>query len=565
MGVHMDGLDDTARSMLTGGRPEAFGELVGHDWRRFRGRPWVRLGVTAALIARDPGDPESVEALASCRRSFERTGDTVGCAYVAYVAGNRALGRGDYLAAGEEWAKACDLAGVEAPVGCHALANLSLVAFHAGDLGLAARTAEQSLAVARLGLDRRGEAVALLYGALANLALGNFAMCMQQADAADRVLVELPDTLDRFEWPLAPLARSMAHWWRGEPTAALGEANCAVDRAVEVEAKWYESMALATLAEISAPTDPIGALGIGRRALTLAREVGDPWWESAALRAVGVATSHAGQHLGAERLLSEAVQLSPGPFERARCSVVLGEALARAHKQTDAIEVLTDATEVLRAAGAKYWAYRALRTLIALDYHSGRSWIGLARSLRGSDPAFDVIDNELMTFIDRAIEVRCVGHMEILTDGEPIVFLTQHAQRATVMLALAGLAGIREDKVVDLLWPQVPPGRAAQRLRTLLWQMRKALAPYGDALVRTQGLLRIEPALVTVDLLELLAKARRLPANAPNGSAVALEVSDLADQLSSSVLEQYQYEDWAHAWITKAELAAVALSAPELP
>ena len=94
---------------------------------------------------------------------------------------------------------------------------------------------------------------------------------------------------------------------------------------------------------------------------------------------------------------------------------------------------------------------------------------------------------------------------------------SQQGQHFAADRLLAGRNGIRQDKLIDALWPNVPPPKASQRLRTLLWQIRQALAPYDHTLTRSHDVIRVEPTLVTVDLLHVLTRARQLQERQPLG------------------------------------------------
>lgn len=554
-------LDAVARPLIEAGRPDLLGlDPTAIDLTAFRGRPWARLAVAAALVATDPGGTDAAQAIRSARRSFRARGDAVGLGYAAYVDGTRLLGLGRHRDAAVRWREVRALLGDDSPVSCNALAHLSLVAYHAGDPNEAAVVADEAVGLARIRLDRRGEGRALLYRALADLVLGDFERSIAALDAADLAFAEMTDDDDRFEWPLAAMGRAVAHGFRGRCDEAWFEAAEALRRAEQLDIAWYRGMALATRAEFCAPADPARAVADGRAALEILRSIGDRWWENCALRALGIATSAAGHPQAARRLLVEALATSPSAFEQARCGLALGTVLVDLGDLAAARPVLEASVAVFRPAGARLLLCQALRLLANISPHLAGSLRDEACAATRDDLAFERVLAQGWPEASSRITVRCREPMAIAIDGREVTFMTEHAQRALVILALAGDAGLHQEELAEHLWPAAPAARVGQRLRTLLWQARKALGSEAWRLQRRPRMIVLDTTNVTVDLLGLLDEARSLaaPGHGPIDPARADEV---LERLTAPTLTRYRYEPWAEAWLDRAQLAADLLRA----
>ena len=83
--------------------------------------------------------------------------------------------------------------------------------------------------------------------------------------------------------------------------------------------------------------------------------------------------------------------------------------------------------------------------------------------------------------------------------GAPIAFPTRHAELLVVLVAVAGAEGVDGEAVSALLWPDATVDRRRRRLRTVLWQARRAIGPDADALRRTGGRLHLTGVDVVCD------------------------------------------------------------------
>lgn len=128
---------------------------------------------------------------------------------------------------------------------------------------------------------------------------------------------------------------------------------------------------------------------------------------------------------------------------------------------------------------------------------------------------------------DRAqVEVRVLGPLAVLVDGEPVAGDDISRRRVRGVLAVLAVTGpLRRERLVDLLWPDLDPVAAGRNMRVTLTRVRSALG-VRDAL-RTDGdLVGLAPH-VDVDLrrfeADLDAAAAAEGAGDPLGLVAALE------------------------------------------
>lgn len=104
----------------------------------------------------------------------------------------------------------------------------------------------------------------------------------------------------------------------------------------------------------------------------------------------------------------------------------------------------------------------------------------------------------------------------------------------------------RREKLIDLLWPESPPGSGAATLRSTLSRLRKSMGPAADTLIASRDTVRLAQDhghFVDVHRIGQLA----------NASIVVVE-SELADLVRGRFLEGFsvpaspQYDDWVAKW-----------------
>jgi LuxR family transcriptional regulator, maltose regulon positive regulatory protein len=101
-----------------------------------------------------------------------------------------------------------------------------------------------------------------------------------------------------------------------------------------------------------------------------------------------------------------------------------------------------------------------------------------------------------------AVKIFTLGRFEVLRDGEPVRFARKVQRRPLallkVLIALGG-RGVREDRVMDALWPESAGDAARMALSTAVHRLRKLLG-HEAAVLRQDGLLSLDSRLCWVDV-----------------------------------------------------------------
>lgn len=141
------------------------------------------------------------------------------------------------------------------------------------------------------------------------------------------------------------------------------------------------------------------------------------------------------------------------------------------------------------------------------------------------------------------IAITVMGGFGVVVDGVPTaarVWPVRHAAALVKVLALAPGHRLHREQAMDLLWPDVPPDRAAPRLHKAAHYARRATGRR-DAVVLRDELVRLFPDCeVTVDAIRFEQLAR---------TALAEDDPDVAREALSwyrgELLPGDRYADWA--------------------
>jgi len=98
------------------------------------------------------------------------------------------------------------------------------------------------------------------------------------------------------------------------------------------------------------------------------------------------------------------------------------------------------------------------------------------------------------------LRVTLLGSGAVASGGEPLKFATRHAELILYLLVLAGGEGLPRDELIVALWPGVDATSGRPRLRTALWQIRRALGAHAWRLERERGVVRLTLEGVIVDI-----------------------------------------------------------------
>jgi DNA-binding SARP family transcriptional activator len=107
------------------------------------------------------------------------------------------------------------------------------------------------------------------------------------------------------------------------------------------------------------------------------------------------------------------------------------------------------------------------------------------------------------------LRLRTLGGLTIEDETGPLAGAIAR-KRSLALLALVGLGteqGTSRDRVLAFLWPESDTGRARNNLKQTLFQLRQELNQ--DVFLRTPGVLRLDPAVVSVDACDFQAALDR--------------------------------------------------------
>lgn len=467
-------------------------------------------------------------------RSFRRLGDRPGQGAVSLVRGNRAYGRGRLREAVAWWRRARDLLGEGGPALELTLAHLSLEAYQRGDLRAGASTAEEAAALARHRSNHEAEAVAEIYRAMFALYSGAFALGEEALARSDAALERFPAGSQQVERPLVFAGRGVLYSLR-EAHYAADECFAQALRLAQANGiPWFEAVTRALRAEFLASLDPARSLDDGKRGTAFFSSTGEEWWWCWAVRAQAIAARHTMNLDTSEDLLRRVLARDQNDLERGRTLLELGATLLAAGDRSSAADRLEAARRLLEPSGANFWLARVLVTQAQMDPARGAELRRRAFALAPeADPAW------IALLSSGSLEVHVLGEPSVAVNGRRIGFRSRHAELIVYLLALAGARGLDAEALAERLWPGRGSERSAQRLRSVIWEARRALGSEGWRLTRRTGRWVLEPTGVRVDLAEDRERA---------SAALATGDAELAREalgaLSRPLLPAWTYEDW---------------------
>lgn len=223
-------------------------------------------------------------------------------------------------------------------------------------------------------------------------------------------------------------------------------------------------------AALASEGEPERALSDVQIAQELSTAVGNERLSAVAAIGEGWARSELGQFDDGVAILRRASTDLPGELERAVAKMRLAEVQLRMGDRASARTSVDSARETFLEADARYWAARSALLTGAIDRDRGGRWLRRARELSLPDPAYD-----RLFLSEGSFSINLESRPSVRRDGEPVVFLTRHAEAAVRLLAVSGSTGMSSKELSDIFWPGVPTERQRPRLRTLLWQARNSL------------------------------------------------------------------------------------------
>jgi ATP/maltotriose-dependent transcriptional regulator MalT/DNA-binding SARP family transcriptional activator len=164
-----------------------------------------------------------------------------------------------------------------------------------------------------------------------------------------------------------------------------------------------------------------------------------------------------------------------------------------------------------------------------------------------------------------AVYIQTLGAFRVIREGVPVPNTAWKSKKARDLLKIliARRRATPRDQLMELLWPEVEPTVASNRLSVLLSTVRDVLQPSTaseDALVTTDGAVSLNPAQVRVDVEDFLARANSAlaadRAKAPDASTL-LEAAIAA--YTGDFLQDDPYQEWALALAEEVRATHIAL------
>jgi DNA-binding SARP family transcriptional activator len=153
------------------------------------------------------------------------------------------------------------------------------------------------------------------------------------------------------------------------------------------------------------------------------------------------------------------------------------------------------------------------------------------------------------------MDFRLLGPIEVSEDGRAVAL--GGAKQRSVLAILLMHAGelVTTDQLIDRIWGEAPPGRAAKNIQVYVSRLRKALGQ--ERVVTYPGgyVLHVEPEELDIARVERLA----LEAGKAGTQAAAAKLTEALELWRGPVLADLAYEGFAQAEIARLEEMRLAL------
>lgn len=187
---------------------------------------------------------------------------------------------------------------------------------------------------------------------------------------------------------------------------------------------------------------------------------------------LGLATGYLGDGPRGRALVEDALAESSSVPDTAQVLVRLGEMHLHLGERPEAQEVFDRALARLAEIGTAYWTARALCGLARSGADDPTVLLARARLLSDGDPAYDRLFQ-----VEGVLRVALVGDVGVWRGDVPVAFAGRQAEFVVLSLTALAPGSVSLAELCDLLWPSPDPKRMPQRIRTLLWQVRRGLGP----------------------------------------------------------------------------------------
>ncbi len=160
--------------------------------------------------------------------------------------------------------------------------------------------------------------------------------------------------------------------------------------------------------------------------------------------------------------------------------------------------------------------------------------------------------------------IRTLGTFQVIRDGTPVPSVVWQSKKARNLLKIliARRKAVSREQLIELLWPEVDPAKAGNRLSVLLWTLRNVLQPHSSAgpLASNAGMVWLDRTHVNVDVEEFLTNATAALAAHRGGQPDATErlIAAVA-AYTGDFLEDDAHQDWATQLAEEVRATHIAL------
>jgi DNA-binding SARP family transcriptional activator len=514
----------------------------------------IRLICEAAIWLRAAGEDERAATLAARgAEAAERCGDRATLAQCHRVLALLAAHAGDRAANDLHHQRALRLAVDldDALLRLGLLINRASYLVEEGSPAEALETAEAALALAAQPGMRGYEPLCHSIRGRAYARVGRFAEAGAEVDAAQRRWREIGPSLDIA---FGLLVRGDVHRRRGEPSqaqAVLEEALHATPDGAGM--KPLRALILPSLARVRAGEDVAAARVLAEQAVELATGTG----RVPALLARGWVALLSGDRAAAATDAGRARTLAGTRRDRGGLAEALELTVLSGPKPEDAARLLDEAGALWRDLGDPIGAARVRLIAARLAGPAGRPAAEAAEAnlrRRGVRLGSGVADALAVPIAQPRIMVQTLGAFRVLRGGAPIPpgdWKSRKARDLFKILVSHRGQPLSRERLMDLLWPDEPTQRTANRLSVLLSTLRTVLdpdraMPEPGPILADRDAVGLDGARIASDLETFLSTAAAAQAADRRGDPEAAGLLEAAEAAyTGEFLPEATYTEWS--------------------
>ena len=163
-----------------------------------------------------------------------------------------------------------------------------------------------------------------------------------------------------------------------------------------------------------------------------------------------------------------------------------------------------------------------------------------------------------------AVFIRTLGVFQVIRDGKLVHSAEWQSKKARDLLKIliARRKATSREQLTEMLWPEVDPVKASNRLSVLLWTLRNVLQPHASAgpLTSNAGMVWLDHTHVNVDVEEFLTEATAALAAYRGGQPDATErLMAAVAAYTGDFLEDDAHHDWATPLAEEVRATYIAL------